>query len=173
MGHPGITAYNPNNGDQLWRVECMSGEVTTSACSANGIVFAANEYAKMVAINGVDGSLLWESNDYLPEVSSPVATTKNVYIATSYGTVASFDTQTGELKKEHDLETGFYSSPIIADEKIFFIRLDGKVFIFSSDEEFTLLHSFETGEDTFATPAFTNGKIVVRTDKSIYCVENK
>jgi len=44
------------------------------------------------------------------------------------------------------------------------------MFVFSADKEFRLLDSFETGEHTFATPAFTDNKIVVRTENSIYCV---
>lgn len=170
MGNPAITAYNPNNGEQLWRVECLTGEVGASACSSNGIVFGASEYSKMVAINATDGSLLWEGNDYLPEVASPVATKDNVYIATSYGVVASYDTQTGELKKEHELNTEFYSSPIIAEGKLYLISNDGKMHIFSANDDFRLIDAFETGERTFATPAFTDGKIVVRTENSIYCV---
>lgn len=171
MGNPAITGYNPGNGEQLWRVECLSGEVGASACSANGIVFGASEYAKLVAINAADGSLLWESTEYLPEVASPVATKDNVYIATSYGVVASFDAATGELRKEHELNTEFYSSPVIAEGKIYLVSNSGKVHVFAANNDFTLINSFETGERTFATPAFTDGKIVIRTEESIYCVE--
>jgi len=170
MGNPNITAYNPNNGEQLWTISCMSGEVGASACSSNGIIFGASEYSKMVAINGSDGSVMWESNEYLPEVASPVATKDNLYIATSYGVVASFDTQTGELKKEHELNTEFYSSPVIVEGKVYLFCTNGKMHIFSANNDFNLLSSFDTGEQTFATPAFTDGKIVVRTEKSIYCV---
>ena len=170
MGNPGITAYNPNNGEQLWRVECLSGEVGASACYANGVVFGASEYAKMVAINGADGSLLWESDEYLPEVASPVATADNLYLATSYGVAASFDAKTGELRKEHELNTEFYASPIIAEGKIYLFSTDGIMHIFSADDNFNLIDAFETGERTYATPAFTDGKIVVRTENSIYCV---
>lgn len=172
MGNPAITGYNPNNGEQLWRVECMSGEVGASACSSNGIIFGASEYSKLVAINGADGSVLWESNEYLPEVSSPVATKDNLYLATSYGIFASFDTQTGELRKEHELNTEFYSSPIITEGRIYLFSNDGKMHVFSANNDFNLIDSFETGERTYATPAFTDGKIVVRTENSIYCVAN-
>ena len=72
MGNPNITAYNPANGEQIWQVSCMSGEVGASACASDGIVFGASENAKMVAINASDGQVVWESNEYLPEVSSPV-----------------------------------------------------------------------------------------------------
>ena len=170
MGNPSITSYNPNNGAQLWKVDCLSGEVGASACSSNGIIFGASEYAKMVAINGADGSILWESSEVLPEVASPVATKDNLYVATSYGVVASFDTQTGELRKQHELDTEFYSSPVIVEGKVYLFSNDGKMHIFSANNDFNLLSSFDTGEKTFATPAFTDGKIVVRTEKSIYCV---
>lgn len=173
MGNPAITGYNANTGEQLWRVECLTGEVGSSACSANGVVFGASEYSKLVAINGADGSLLWESAEFLPEVSSPVATSNRVYVATSYGVLAAFDTKTGELKKEHDLGVEFYSSPMIVEGKIYLFSNSGKMHIFSTDEAFSLIDSFETGERTLATPAFTDGKIVVRTENSIYCVASK
>ncbi|MDR0394382.1 MAG: PQQ-binding-like beta-propeller repeat protein [Tannerella sp.] len=172
MGNPAITAYNPNNGEQLWRVECLSGEVGSSACSSNGVVFGASEYAKLIAINGADGSVLWESTDFLPEVASPVATSDHLYLATSYGVVAAYDARTGELRKEHELNTEFYSSPIIAEGRIYLFSNDGTMHIFSANNDFNLLDSFETGERTLATPAFTDGKIVVRTEKSLYCVRN-
>jgi outer membrane protein assembly factor BamB len=171
-GNPGVTAYNPNTGDQLWRVECLSGEVAPSACSVEGVIFALNEYAKLVAINGSDGSIMWESKDILSAVPSPVATKDNLYVTTEYGLVVSYSAKTGEMRKEHDLEGGISASPILAEGKIYQIAENGKVCIFSADDEFKLLYTFETGEKTFATPAFTDGKIVIRTEKSIYCVTN-
>jgi outer membrane protein assembly factor BamB len=172
-GTPAIVAYNPGSGDQLWRVECLTGEVGASACSANGIVYGASEYSKLVAINAADGNLIWESSEFLPEVSSPVATKDNLYLATSYGMFVAYDTGTGDLRKEHDLGVEFYSSPMIAEGRIYLFSNDGKMHIFSADNDCNLIDSFETGEKTFATPAFTDGKIVVRTEKSIYCVANK
>jgi len=173
MGNPAITAYNPNNGNELWRVECLSGEVGSSACSSNGIVFGGSEYAKLVAIDATAGSILWQETEFLPEASSPAATKDNLYVATSYGVVAAYDTKTGELRKQHELNTEFFSSPIIAEGKVYLFSNEGKMYIFSADNDFRLLNSFDTGEKTFATPAFTDGKIVVRTEKSIYCVEVK
>lgn len=170
MGNPAIAAYNPSNGSELWRVECMSGEVGSSPTSAGGIVYGASEYAKCIAINGATGETLWEASDYLPECSSLAATKNLVFCATSYGMVCAYDAQTGEVKKEHDLSTPFYSSPVVADGKVFLFSNSGKAYIFSSST-FDLITSFDTGEKTFATPAFTDGMMIVRTDKSIYCVK--
>jgi len=173
IGNPGVTAYNPNTGEPYWRVETMSGEPAPSAAYANGIAFVATEYATMTAINAADGSVLWKNDEILPEIASPVATKDFVFIATNYGVVASFDPQTGEVIKSMELSADFHASPIIVEGKIYLICTKGKVYIFSAKGDFTLINSFETSEKTFATPAFTDGKIVVRTDKSVYCVEKK
>lgn len=172
MGNPAITAYNPTNGAELWRVDCMSGEVGASPASSGGLVYGASEYAKCIAINGTTGETVWEASDYLPECSSLCATKNFVFCATSYGMVCAYDAKTGELKKEHDLTTPFYSSPVVADGKVYLFSNSGKAYIFSASD-FSLITSFETGEKTFATPAFTDGMMVVRTDKSLYCVGKK
>ena len=170
MGNPAIAAYNPGNGAELWRVDCMTGEVGSSPASAGGVVFGASEYSKCIAIDGATGETLWEANDYLPECSSLAATKDLVFCATSYGMVCAYDAKTGEVKKEHDLTTPFYSSPVVVDGKVYLFSNSGKVYIFKSST-FDLITSFETGEKTFATPAFTDGMMVVRTDKSLYCVK--
>lgn len=173
MGNPNITAYNPANGEQIWQVSCMSGEVGASACASDGIVFGASENAKMVAINASDGQVVWESNEYLPEVSSPAATKDVLFIATSYGVLSTFDTKTGELLAEHDLGVQFYSSPMIVEGKVYLASVEGKIYIFSANKEATLINTIDTGEHTFATPAFTDGKMIIRTNESIYCVAAK
>ena len=172
MGNPAIAAYNPGDGAELWRVDCMSGEVGSSPASADGLVFGASEYATCIAIDGATGETLWEASDYLPECSSLAATKDFVFCATSYGMVCAYDAKTGEVKKEHDLTTPFYSSPVVVDGKVYLFSNSGKVYIFKSST-FDLITSFETGEKTFATPAFTDGMMIVRTDQSLYCVKRE
>lgn len=173
MGNPAITAYSASNGAELWRVECMSGEVGSSPCASNGVIYGASEYATCVAINAETGEKIWEASDCLPECSSPVATKDLLYVATSYGAVCAYNTEDGSVVKQHELTTPFYSSPIIADGKIYLFSNSGKCYIFSTGKDFNLITSFETGEKTFATPAFTDGMMVVRTDKSLYVVKKE
>lgn len=172
MGNPAITAYELSGGAELWRVECMSGEVGSSPAAADGVVYGASEYATCIAIDGATGEKLWEAGDYLPECASLAATKDLVFCATSYGMVCAYDAKTGEVKKEHDLTTPFYSSPMVVEGKVYLFSNSGKAYIFSSSS-FELITSFETGEKTFATPAFTDGMMIVRTDKSLYCVKKQ
>jgi len=173
IGNPGVTSYNPNTGEQQWRVECMSGEPAASPAYSNGIIFVAAEYATMAAINAADGAVLWKADDFLPEVPSPVATKDNVFVVTDYGVMACYDAQTGALVKSMELKEDFHSSPVIVEGKIYLISNSGKVHILSAKSDFALISSFETGEKTHTTPAFTDKKIVIKTEESIYCVEVK
>lgn len=171
--NPAVTAYNPGNGAELWRVDCLSGEVGASPAANGGIIYAASEYSKCVAIDGATGEVKWEVSDYLPECSSPAASKTMLYVATSYGMVVAYNTETGAIVKEHDVSTPFYSSPMIADGKVWLFGNDGKVYIFSAGADFNLITSFQTGEKTYATPAFTDGMMIVRSEKSLYCVKKK
>ena len=170
MGNPALMAYNPDNGELIWSVNCMSGEVGSSPCSANGIIFGASEYAALVAVDGRDGTELWRVTDYLPEVSSPVATKDYVYVATSYGMLIAYDANTGDILAEQDLGTQFYASPMLVEGKLYLFGTEGNLYIFSNDGKLTLLRTIATGEATFATPAFTDGRIVVRSVDHLYCV---
>jgi outer membrane protein assembly factor BamB len=171
IGNPGVTSYNPNNGAVNWRIEVMGGEPAPAPAFASGVLVVATEYAQMTAINPVDGSILWQHSDYLPEIASPVALRDFVFIATVYGVVASFDLHTGELIQTMELNADFQASPMIVEGRIYLVCTRGRVFILSAQREFALLNSFDTGERTYATPAFTDRKIVIRTQNSLYTVQ--
>jgi outer membrane protein assembly factor BamB len=170
---PGFSGYDINTGQQLWYVECMSGEVGTSPAFGDGLVYAGNEYAKLVAVDPKTGEIVWEDNYYLPEVSSPVYHDGLLYIATSYAVVACFDAKTGEFIWEYDANRGFYSSPIIADGKLYVFDLDGKAYILRPGREPRLISSPVMGESVYATPVFTDGRMYIRGNNHLYCIGSK
>jgi outer membrane protein assembly factor BamB len=168
---PLVAGYHVDTGEELWSVNCMMGEVGPSAAYGGGLVFAANEYAKLVAIRPEGaGTIVWESDEYLPEVSSPVTTGELLYVATSYGVIACYDTKTGGKYWEHEGNAGFYASPVIADGKLYVLDRQGMMYIFQDAKEKQLLGQPFLGEATVATPAFANGKIYIRGEKHLYCI---
>lgn len=168
---PQVAAYDPETGKELWSFDCLSGEIGPSPAFLDGIVYAANEYANLVAIKtGAPAEILWESNEYLPEVASPVAIDGMLYIATSYGVIACFDTSNGEILWEYECDQGFYSSPIIADGKIYFMDMDGIMHVFTASKEMNLLGEYELGERAVSTPAFADGMILIRGYEHLYCI---
>jgi outer membrane protein assembly factor BamB len=167
---PIVAGYDIETGEELWATECMMGEVGPSVGYSDGVVFAGNEYAVLVAINPKDGSILWENDEYLPEASSPVVHDGLLIIATSYGVLVCYDAKTGEQFWEHDVGTTLYSSPIIADGKLFMMDNDGVMRVYEFSKEMKLISENDLGEIAGTTPAFSDGHIFIRGESNLYCI---
>jgi len=172
--NPLVAGYDTETGKELWSVECMAGEVAPSVCYGDGLVFAGQDNAKLVAIQpGSPAKIVWETDEYLPEVSSPVTSDGLLFICTSSGTLACYDAKTGKKQWENDFGKGFYSSPVVADGKLYAMDLGGKMHILKVSREKKILGEPTLGEKTFATPAFTDGHIILRGANNLYCIGDK
>lgn len=167
---PIVAGYDVETGKELWATDCMMGEVGPSVGFSDGIVFAANEYARLVAINAKNGEILWENDEYLPEAASPLAYNGLLIIATSYGVLVCYDAKTGDQYWEHDVGTTLYASPVVADGKLFMMDNDGVMRIYEFSKEMKLISENELGETASTTPAFANGKIYIRGENNLYCI---
>jgi len=168
---PSVAAYDPLTGKELWSIDCIEGEVGPSLAYANGIVFSVNEYSKLSAVQiGPPAKVLWENNDFLSDVPSPVATDKYLFLFTSYGTAVCYDAVNGTKYWEHEFGTQVYSSPMLAEGRIYIMDKKGMMHILKADKEYSELGQCPLGEGSFCTPAFTDGHIFLRGDKNLYCI---
>ncbi|HBE01174.1 MAG TPA: hypothetical protein DC049_01675, partial [Spirochaetia bacterium] len=171
--NPIIAGYNPFTGAEIWRMEGMEGEVAPSA-AFDKFIFAANEYASLMAIDPANNSIIWQEYDELPDVSSPVAQNGLLFESTAAGMILCYDCNNGKKLWKHQTETGFYSSPVITDSAVYFTDLKGTVYVFAAARGKKLLSKNQMGENMSATPAFYKQKIIFRSDKFLYCIgENK
>ncbi|WP_372651692.1 PQQ-binding-like beta-propeller repeat protein [Draconibacterium sp.] len=167
---PIVAGYEVETGEELWSVECMMGEVGPSVGYADGIVVAANEYARMVAIDIRTQEVLWEDDFYLPEASSILAHDGLVFVATSYGVFVCYDLKEGELLWEDDFGSPVYSSPVFADGKVYLMDNDGVMRIYEFSRELKKVGENELGETSGPTPAFADGRIYIRGEKDLFCI---
>ncbi len=172
LANPSLSAYDIQSGRQLWSVNCMSGEVGPSPAFGGGLVYAANEYAKMVGVDAKTGQQQWEDNYYLPEVASLLYFDGLLYVATTFAVLACFEASSGEFLWEYDTDDGFYSSPVIADNKLYIIDTSGKAYVFNPGREPDLIATSELGERVFATPVFAEGRLYIRGNRHLYCIGN-
>ena len=167
---PIVAGYDAESGTELWAVECMMGEVGPSPAYGSGLVFAANEYAKLVAIDPVKKAKVWESDEYMPEVASPVCANGLLFIATSYGILACYDALSGKKYWVKEDGPGYYSSPVIADNKLYTFDTLGKMRVFEVAKELKMPGEGNAGEKITTTPAFAEGRMYLRTPQFLYCV---
>ena len=172
-GNPNVTAYDPVTGQEMWSVECMSGDVAPSIAVNSTMAYAVTDYAKLAAIKGGTGaSIVWEDNTFTPDVSSPVATDEYLFISTGVGDVACYNAQKGDTLWTHYFTEQFYASPIIADGMVYLIDRSGVMHIVKAGPEYQLIAEAPLGERVDCTPAFSDKKIYIRGKKNLYCISN-
>lgn len=169
-----VTAYDPATGKELWKVTCLGGEVAPSpAFNGKDIVFVGNEYAQATALKLGNGmpEVLWQYDDYLPEIASPVAAEKRFFIPTTAGDMICLDALTGAVLWEQEFDDGFNSSPVLVGDRVYAIDLAGNVYIFDAmADTYHELALIEMGEPVYATPAFAGNRIYIRGDEYLYCI---
>jgi outer membrane protein assembly factor BamB len=171
VAEPAMAAYDPATGKELWRIDCIGGEVGPSAAYANGIAFSVNDYSKLAAVElGETPKQLWEDTEYLSDIPSPVATDKYLFLLTSYGMAVCYDARTGTKYWEQDFGTPTYASPMIAEGRVYQMDKNGVMHIFSADKEYKPIAQPQLGEGSVCTPAFGDGRIYIRGNKHLFCV---
>ena len=170
---PWVIAYNPADGSEIWRAECLSGDCGPSAVAADGVVYAGNEYCLLSAIRA-DGKgnvtdaeqMLWTAEDGLPDMCSPLATPDYVFLVATWGMLTCFDAKTGDLlwEKEFDVN-GFTSSPGWAAGRVYLFSDEGKGWVIEPAREeaaVKVIAENDLGEECVTSPAFQDGRIYLR-----------
>ena len=171
-----VDAYDPKTGTLLWTADCLDGEVAPSPAYADGMVFSANEYAYASAIRlseadgAVAAEVVWQYDDILPEVSSPVASATHLYYGSSMGDVVCLDRETGEEAWVQEFDGGFYSSLILVGDRLYGADKEGVMHIFKAGSAYEAIADIEHGEPIFATPAYLDGRIYLRTASQLICI---
>jgi len=172
-----VDSYDPKTGKLLWHVECLSGEVVPSAAYADGVVYVANEYASASAIDvgnrGSGPKILWQWDEALPDAASPLVNGDFLILPTGFGVVSCLDVKTGKVLWEQEFDDGFYSSPILVNDRVYIIDLKGRMQIFKINDEFELLGASAIAEDAYATPAFVGDRIYIRGLTHLFCIEEQ
>jgi outer membrane protein assembly factor BamB len=170
-GNPSVSSFDPIAGTALWDMECMSGDVAPSVAANSSFVYAVTDYAKLVAIKpGTGASAAWEDNSYTPDVSSPVANDEFLFLSTGNGDVACYNAVKGDTLWTHYFQEPFYASPIIADDKVYFLDRSGTMHIVKAGASFSLIAESSLGEAADCSPAFSDKKIYIRGKKFLYCI---
>jgi len=177
--NPWVIAYEPMTGTELWRVECLSGDVAPSPIYAAGLVLAVNVDAKLFAIrpngrgNVTNSHVAWAAEDGLPDICSPVSNGELVFLLTTDGTLTCYGAADGSKVWEKDLETAFIASPSLVGDRIYLISEEGVTFVIEAGREYKDLAKGQLGENCFASPAFGDGRIYIRGEKHLYCIGTK
>jgi outer membrane protein assembly factor BamB len=172
-GNPDVEGVDPATGRSLWRVKLLAGDVVTSPAFYADTVYIASQYGAAAAIPLSRPQTLWESQEYLPDISSPLATANGLYVCLTRGKVACLDPKTGEPRWTADLKSEVNASPILLGNLVIVVTKSGTLHAFSERPAGTPVKpvwSFAIGGTVVSTPAYRAGRLYIRSDTALLCV---
>jgi outer membrane protein assembly factor BamB len=118
-----------------------------------------------------DKAIRWKYQRSVPQLPSPLLFGRVLYMVNDNGIITTLNPETGAVIKQGRL-TGapgpHFASPTAADGHIFFTSEAGAVVVVNPGGDLTPIAVNDLGEDTYATPAFADGRIYVRTIAALY-----
>jgi outer membrane protein assembly factor BamB len=181
-----VLAFEPQTGKPLWSCKTDIGwYMVPSPIAANGIVYCLggrSGVASLAIRTGGTGEVtathrLWTTNNG-SNVSSPVYWDGHLYWAHESREVAyCVKAATGEVVYEERLSRAgqVYASALLADGRLYYLTRDGKMFVLAAQPEFKQLavNDLRDGGVFNASPAVAGNRLLLRSDKFLYCIQNQ
>ncbi len=198
-----ITGHDAATGKELWRWGSWNaGKIShwrtvPSAVAGEGLALASAPkrepiFALPMEKTGAlkDSDIVWQSSrdnetkEVSTDVSTPAYYKGHFYVVNSdRKKVACVEAKTGKLVWENTVEVEgikmekFESSPTIADGKIYIIDHLARVAVLKVGEKYELLSVNPMGDgsdrDVRSSVVATQGQLLIRTNKTLYCVQGK
>lgn len=183
------------DGKLLWSLKGMSSITIATPYVADGLLYVSSGYIldpikAIYAIKpGASGDLtlaegesqnefiVWSDRGIAPYNPSTIVYQGRLYVLYDRGMLSCFNAKTGEaLYERKNLERGtaVTSSPWAYDGKIFCINEDGACCVVKAGDNFERLHTNELAKDEIclSTPAIAGDRLLIRTDRRLYCIRN-
>lgn len=118
--------------------------------------------------------LVWNINNTSPSnIASPLVVDGQVFVVKKGGISASFNAANGEtvwMQQRIRNLGNYYASPIAGDGKIYVAGENGFIVVLQQGPKLKVLARNDLGDSIIATPAISDGRIYVRTQKKLFCI---
>jgi hypothetical protein len=179
-----VAAFDPGTGKPLWTCEGIpdGGYTCPSAVAVDDVVYViGGRRNTAIAIRGggegdvTESHVIWTQREG-SNVSSPIVHDGHLYWAHERsGTVYCLNAKTGEVVKEQRLQPRpglVYSSVTFAGGFIYAMSQENGVYVLSADPglEFVSHNTFADSSRSNACPVVDGNRLLLRSDKYLYCV---
>lgn len=181
-----LTAHDARDGRVLWSCGDFNPEGRNNWVAVASPVIAGRvavvPYGRGNCLHGIklDGQgdvtatyRLWRRDDTGSFVPTPAADQGRVFLLGDKGHVECLDPASGKAFWNGELPTSkskYYSSPLVADGKIYAAREDGVVMVVRTAPPFKLVSENHLSDRLVASPVPVGGRLLLRGEKNLYCV---
>jgi outer membrane protein assembly factor BamB len=181
-----IRGYDPASGKQLWTLGPNSEITIGTPVAGNGLVYVTGGYPPVRPIYairpGAEGdislqkgqesnqSVAWSNMNEGTYIPTPLLYDGYLFTLNINGVLSAYDPQTGKRAFRGRVGTGgaFSASPVGADGRLYIASEDGEVYVISATPDMKQLAKNDMKEVIMATPAISDGLIVLRTMGHLY-----
>jgi outer membrane protein assembly factor BamB len=117
--------------------------------------------------------LAWRLSRGSSYTGTPLVYGDYLYISADSGVLSAYNARTGERIYQERLPSSFSASPVAADGKLYLASEDGEVFVVRAGPKFELLATNAMGEALMATPAISDGIIILRSQSYVYAIAER
>ena len=182
-----IRGYDPLTGKEIWRFADSDTQVKMQApLVANGLIYITGGYPpgrtmyafKPGAVGDISLKPGEETNDFIawkstkgsPYTPTPIIYGDLMYTVADNGVLTAYDAKTGTMTYQQRIPSSFSASPVAADGKLYLSSEDGDVFVVRAGPKYELLATNVMGQPLMATPAISDGLLILRTKDFVYAV---
>ena len=183
-----VRAYDPSTGTFLWSIGPNSEVTVATPVAADGIVYVTAGYPPVQPVYAVragargkldlpadrttSADVAWSVTKGGTYIPTPIVYRGHLYTLHNNGRLICYDARTGEVVYGKRVGAGgtFSASPVAADGRLFIATEEGDVFVVRAGAQFEVQATNSVGEVVMATPAISDGVLLVRTLKHLYAL---
>jgi outer membrane protein assembly factor BamB len=179
--------YDFTTGKEIWKIAAGGDIPIPTPVVQDGLIYITNAHGPKAPVYAVretatgditpaegapaNAGIAWSAAKDGGYMCTPLVYKGLVYIIKYNGGLTVYDAKTGEQKFQQRIApSAFTSSPVAADGKIYVANEDGRVFVLSAGPKYELLAQNDMGEPVLATPAISEGMLLVRTKSQIVAI---
>ena len=166
----------PNGNARSWIDLNSDGEVSAAEWDYYRAAMASENGMLAIRLGGrgdmTDANVRWKYHKAVPQLPSPPVYRGVVYMVNDGGIVTALKPDSGAEIGQGRLKGAidhYYASPVAADGKVFMLSETGKAVVLPSDGSLEPVTVNDLGDDIYATPAISDGRIYVRTRGWLFC----
>lgn len=178
-----LVGYDPETGKELWSCPGFpDGYICPSVVAHDGIIYAIGGRTNPGALAVKPGGRgevkpLWTASAN-SRVPSPIYHEGHLYwVNDQNGMAYCLDAATGEeVYRERLARSGSpYASGVLAEGRVYYVLRDGTTVVVAAKPKFEVLaqNKLDDPGRTNASPAVDAGRLLIRSDKYLYCVGTK
>lgn len=180
VGAKAIYGYNPDNGDEYFRVESRIGHSTSARPSVVGdMVYYTTGWSKgqlwgfKVAPDLTAGqdSVELELTRNIPRKPIQIIKGDRIYTVDDGGIGSCVDRVTGEDYWRERVGGNYSASPLLVGDRIYFSNEEGTTVVVSAADEYQVLSENQLDGGFMASPAVDGDALILRTKTHLYRIE--